>query len=466
MQHTYLLAESVVTLTGTKEFLTDIFDDAQEHQQPSTTASAVLDLRGDEGGGLRTLAVKDRGQRDLTIGLTTDRRLSTVSYKSVGSGSRVLAGAAKLLATVVGVGLRLSVPGAGGGGTESYPENEPPPDSRGLTADERAQQEWDATHVDLASRRSACVDVIQKASQAELGQWRSALADTGQIEASLAQARRLAGLAERARAEVERIDALYAAWRAGTKVTRQEVWTYTLSMAQLPDRPGPPLFAGAAQEAWAGLGIGVQLERLDGPRRPPTQVPESEVCWRVPRRVRVNVWQAGGSLADAPILKSSTLAMIVDETCDLASLPLTSRYLGDDGLELAFGELGVPARIGTARTSGVAAAADALGSLPSDALTGLETASKLQAAVSGLQDAGMDRKLQGLKRRLETAQQEIQLKADAATAHDFVRLKLLEQQVAIAEATGKLAPSTELEELTYEASLLEKRKKLEALTAD
>ncbi len=63
-------------------------------------------------------------------------------------------------------------------------------------------------------------------------------------------------------------------------------------------------------------------------------------------------------------------------------------------------------------------------------------------------------------------ERELQLKAEAATAHDLVRLKRLQQQVAIAEAAGSLEPATELAELTYELELLKVRKEIETLVAD
>jgi hypothetical protein len=57
---------------------------------------------------------------------------------------------------------------------------------------------------------------------------------------------------------------------------------------------------------------------------------------------------------------------------------------------------------------------------------------------------------------LEDAQLELLLEAEAAMADDFVQLKRLEQQVAIAEART-LVPATELAELPYELDLLKVR---------
>lgn len=457
----YLLAESVVTVTATKVYVKDTFDGGIEKLDASaTSASIVLDVRGDETG-LCELATGGRGQRDVTVGLSTDRRLSSVSYKSVGSGARVLAATAKLLATVVGLGLRVSAPGPTGGFETTGDEPKPP------DPEEEAKLAWEAEYAELAHRRAACVQIISGASSAELTQWQAALASPDRPGASLARARQMGGLADRARSEVERIDQHYAAWRSGTRTTRQEAWTYSLSMAQLPDRPGMPVFADQAQVVWDAVGVGVQIVRLDAPRRPhPRAHHESGVAWRVPRPVRLNVWRRGSGPDSPAALTSSTVTSIVDQTCDIVNMPLASRTFGTDGLELTFGELGVPTSIGTGRTSSAAAVAEAVAEVPTHALTGLETASKLQSSIAGLRDAGAERQLQGLKRRLERLQQELQLKAETATAHDVVRLKRLEQQVAIAEATGKLAPATELDELTYEYNLLKMRKDLEALMAD
>ena len=85
----YLLAESVSIIDTSVDFMRDArLGDVREYCDVVTTVGQSV--RGDSSHGVRNLNPPRRGDNDVTITWTSDRRVSSVSYKSVGVGSKIV----------------------------------------------------------------------------------------------------------------------------------------------------------------------------------------------------------------------------------------------------------------------------------------------------------------------------------------------------------------------------------------
>jgi hypothetical protein len=297
-------------------------------------------------------------------------------------------------------------------------------------------------------------------------------ADTAsKAKAAMAQARRLEIVARDAKAEIDRIDSLYKAWRATTIVERTETRSYALAIKHLPEwtttPPKPVTFTGTAKEAWESLGLAVTIEALSQrPEIPPARGrhpmvgdqgdevdTNKRVVWRVPRPVRIWVWRRASS--GDPVLERVSNAEIVDADAVERYMTVDERLFGEATGMLEFSDLGTPVKASIGNKSALGAFGEALSGAPAAIAAGLEAASKAQIAIASLEDAREKRQLDAIKQQKDKLQAELDLKGLEATAEDLARLKALEQQVSIAENEGKLAksPPSELDVLKGELEL-------------
>lgn len=446
---TYFLAESVVTVTGSIEYTTDEFGNGEVRSNDPSNATVTLGVRGDEGGGLRSLTLDRKGASDdMAVALTEDGRLSTVTYKSTGSGGRVVAGGAKILAFVGGIAARALM----------MASPAPAPETA-------ARTQWERNNAALTDQRKRYAQLVDELSTSVLtARENAAKASTPlEMQTELIRARRLEELLAVARGELERIQTIYRAWRASTITSRTVTITHTAAVNALAHSPSggtpdPGALDGIAKTIWDDLGIIVQVEPLYGRSHhtghlPPMADAPTEarfVRWRVPRPARITIWRRGSN--NRPTLERSTPEMIVDATSSTAAFELTATFFGEHSSELTFAALGQPTKLAAVSGDGAAAFADALAGLPDAVAGGLKSATEATESFGGLLDAESKRRLDAKKRELEMLQTEISLKGTQATAEDATMLKRLEQQVAIADAEGKVS-TTSMDAAAAEAEL-------------
>ena len=470
----YCLAETVVVIEGTIDVVTDKKLDTSGEDWGSAVTTVVLATRGDEGGGLQTVELDGGSDTDFTVELTPDRRLTSVTYKSVGVGSRLVAAATTLIATAAGIAVRVGSGATGSTRFATATESEELTAGR-RTAEERIQAEWRRKNRVLASHRSKYRELLATTRKKLLAA-REALveaADAQQMADAPARIHRLTAVEAAAQAEIDKVDTLYRTWRDSFVSRRKVNKSFTISMAALPKHvpnsvPNPETLSDAAMAAWKELGVIVELGLPDGyanavkPNRPVEADPRSRVYWRLPRPARIWVWQRGDD--DAPVLLRTQHALIVDDYSDTRNMQLSERVFGEEGGALLFDGSGMATKISRNAKSALGAFADAVGAVPGSIATALDSVTKADASLTALADADATRAVEGLKREVERRTQKLELDGLDATAEDFAELKRLKQQLELTTTREALAPPTtsELARLQNELALERARRDLEA----
>jgi hypothetical protein len=376
MQIDYQLAESTVTVAGTRE----IGVDADGTEEVAVDATVTLGVRGERTWSRRLALGEGGADQDFAATLTPDGRLTSISYKSTGIGARVVDATLTLATVLAGLVTRA------GTATRSLP----PPEG------------WAAAHPDLAALRGRYRALVARAADELLAAREAAV---GEPHRSF-DIRRLARLLDDSRAELARLDALRDAWNAGRHVTRTERHTVELPLAVLPEQdgtrpPDPAALDERCRTVWTTLGVIVSVDPARGrPRHiPPEDGDELDlVRWRIPRPTRVWTWHPDPD--GAPTLHSCTPVQVVDEHCDTAGVQLDTRFFGEVGVQLEFGDLGAPSRIAHGDTSTAGSVAGVVTAAPDRLDTGLAAGERLRA---------------GLVRRLDAARAELERAGIAAT---------------------------------------------------
>lgn len=474
MKVDYRLPESVVMVQGTIDRIKDSKAKSDQRDYGEATADVLLTVRGDEGAGQKTLSLEgSRGDDDFTVELTSDQRLTAVSFKSVGVGSRVIGAGATLIATIAGVVVRArATKPAGQMFWEPREELVPKID------EEAARKEWEDGHQKEVEHQNAYAQVFQDSRAGLLAARKKIVKTTNPVEVAEAVSRayRLETVAAAAKKEVDQVDELYRLWRERFKLRRTEKLAFTIPVDALPEHDGeaelPDVssLTGITKDLWEQLGVLVEIGPPDGRamyRRAPSPnsgdaADDDQVQWRVPRPVRLWVWRRAKD--DLPSLERSLETAIVDRHSATQEMPLSRSVFGEQGGALVFDTMGAVTKIVRNDKSALGAFADALGAVPAAVVSGLDSASKISTSLASLTDADAERRLAMLKRQVEERTKDLELKGLNATGEDFAELKRLEQEVLLQKAVASLAPGSgrELAQLQAELALETARKDLDA----
>lgn len=464
----YSLAETVLTFDTTVDHTTDAYGATDQPGRPTT--EVTLGVRGTNASLSLDLG-GDFGDSDFSVSLTPDQRLSTLSFKTVGAGGQVVSSLGTLIGVIgaAAAGLR---PGGGRPGVA------PPP-----TPAEKARAAWEGDHAAEARLITGYRALIEQQADTLLERRKRLLeVEPAAVRDLLASIGRLQRVLEESREELARLEALYAVWRAGTISKRTVTSVQRLTLADLPAaQPGatldPAVLGDRARQVWESTGAMVQREEWAAPTPPP--IPEKvaaltfgeryasirpepvamseRVQWRVARPVTLSVWTR--TPAGVQLVRRFE-ARVLDAASEVRSIPLDDRFFGEESVEVHFDADGSLTSVGGKASSALASFVEALGKAPENVAAGIGTGLKAQTDLTTLADAEDVRRLAAAKRELEQLQHELDLKGLAATSDEVARLSKLTQQVAIAEAEGKLAPPGETAKLEAETRLVEARTKL------
>ena len=467
----YWLAEHVVVVSGSVEDVTDPFGDGST-RSVSADAVVALAVRGDEGGGAQTLRLPERGDNEITIELTSDGRLSSVSHKSVGVGNKVIAAGASIVSTIAG----LVVAGGSGAGlltALSDEERHADADAGRDAGEAAAREEWKVKNPDLDAHQTAYRTLLDLTRSALLESRNRIVTGTeAEATAAVLRSNRLELLARTCTAEIERVELLYQAWRERQRTRTTRHLSYTLEVSSLPlgapeSPPTLDLLDGAVKDLWDDLGVLVSVAPAHGRRsaritgQAVGRADSGKVWWRIPRPVRLCTWRIDQH--GAPRLDRVEEVSIVDKYSSVAGRELEGRLFGQADAGIIFDSMGSPTKFSSSDISAAGALAEALGSVGAKALDGIETASKMTTGLTSLADADAKRQLESLTREYDLASKRLEVKGLDATADDFARLKQLEQQVAMAKATGALSGPSEVMQLQDQLALETARKDLDAM---
>lgn len=483
----YLLPESTVVIEGR----VDLIHDTRVKDSPSVylgtpAATVVTGVRADHSTGKRTLEVPERGNNTIKVELTDDRRLSSITFNTVGAGSQVLAAGVKLVAVVAGAAVRTAGPAGPAlrklwkekAPEDTEPNTEPP-------TPEQARQAWCNDGNAAEAEHKNAYEALATGTTAKILAARQTLATTDDpLDASKLGRRiqQLEDLAADARAEVAKVDALYEMWSRARLDKYPQRQTFTLAVDELPVHSDPMSFelewdvekatdGSELKQIWEMFGVAVEIGPVgeEAAYRPnPTgtvgELDEQNVHWREPRPARLWVWRRDEDRK--PVLEQVADVVVTDRYSVAGELQLRGRRWGEESVSIAFGPMGGPTKLEVGEKGVVGAIADAIAGAPEQFVAGLDAVNKASTTFGDLTSAADQRRLTAIKRQVEQRSQELELQGLTATADDFVTLKQLQQQVEIAEAEGTLAPPaapTKLDRLEAQLKTQTVRRDLEVI---
>lgn len=502
---TYRLPLSYVRITGTAKYISDPLA-APGEQVAEPQAQIELVVGADEWRP-RSLDLDPRRWRDgaSSLEFTEDGRLTSQSAEVVGQGGKALTGLVTVVTSVAGAltaiaGPRavapLSVdqdPAAGAALQRLQAERD---DADGLAA--AVEAAYKRTHPEEAELREKLLEINKKLATGiadSIARVHDSVDRPARLEAQQELRSRL-NARESLRPDLEKANAHFTAWRAGTQKAREERHEYHISLDEVrwskvsvdetgtvtfPD-PSPgdneaKLTAAQAEirQAWEHLGVVVLVDdrRSRILREDVHSVPDAAshaVVVRIPREVTLRVFTRN---ADAKaVLKSTQPVSVLDSLCDHQEVEVRAGVFGEGKGRLSFHSGGTLAKIEASSKSGVAAAADALGGLPATVAQALETTNKIADQYGNLSDKRIELALARAKDEHDLKQKQIELSGLNATEADHAELQRLKQQLDLLKTQKEMAgfsPATpdvtelEIARLKQEVELLKAQRQLDRL---
>ena len=184
-------------------------------------------------------------------------------------------------------------------------------------------------------------------------------------------------------------------------------------------------FSNAADESivfsWEALGVAVVMDPAGQVRPTPAQSRANAIVTRLPRRVRLSVYERVGG---RPVLRDERPYLVVDSACATQVIKLRRSLWARRSTQMRFSDLGVMTHYGLGSTSAAAAAVDSAGELPKTISDNLEEAAKLRNDLSALAPAAAS---DGLNERVQHKQRKIVVAGLAASDEDRAELERLKQ---------------------------------------
>ena len=470
---TYAYAETVVRVSARS---VTVFDPFKEDAGPQTTVEGLEVEVATVADNNDTVTVELlRGDRELSATLRPDGRLQSLDYNSVGVGTRVVTGLAKIVAFVGSLALAVTGGRPSGGGEKATVRDADAEWAEKFPTEATMLEKYKTVHTNASDKlRELREQVIDMTSTAEL---RALTVRLAAVERVMVQAA----------AEVARIVQLKAAWIEGerTRVTSdlQTVvrFEHIARRSTTDSTPPTPPSDGPSGDLWRDFGLILEERPAErqtatptmsgGKMVKPTDLQShddgTEVLWRVPRETELWVWKPGATEHEDPVLVSREILWVSDHECKKTGFRLTSSIFGEHGGSLSFGDDGRPVSMRHKQQSTLGAVFDALAAVP-EAVSGGVTAAKTTAeSLSSLRDLPATRALADAERQVNLAKKRLDLAGIQATAGDYAALQEAEQAVKLQTARQALAPSPpdalstlkrELETVTTQNALAAERR--------
>lgn len=410
------------------------------------------------------------GTQEVQVTLTADGRLQSVQHQCAGAGPSVVSAGARLIGFIGGA----AVKALGGGGLAGESDAPPPkaPDPR---------EKWKEDHQDTAKLLAAYVTLAKEAAN-KLVELQQLLVTAPDLATARLLTARVAGVSstlQAARAEVSRIEALYATWRTNQATTHTAALESLIDLDQIEirppakgvaDPPKAPQKGSLGYELWRDFRLILQVvdaRRSTEAGTPAVVPPEGDrentiVRWRVPRMIELWVWSDPADRSGITLITRAPVT-VVDKKSDKYGMSLRSSSFGEHGGRWMFGDDGAPIAITTNDKSMAGALADAIGAAPEQLMGAVEQAKKLTDTINGIQDAAAEREKVAAERDLAAVKARIELLGLNATEADVGALARAEQAVKLRTATRAIAPGANvLEDLKDELDRAKTQNDLDA----
>lgn len=425
----------------------------------------------------------------VELSLTDDGRLKSTSVDSGGELGKVVLGVAGLAATAVGLvspGKHAVLPmRAMLDGKALHVEEE---ELKEETPEEKIERAFREANGEIANLRDRYVTLITEVSGeiAEIAEQLAKTDDAAERRALLGRLRYLNDLLPVLRAELDKLNEIFRAWRASTIKTRQEAHQLIVDLdairnAEVEVDNGEVSFGREASEqvrsAWFDLGVAVVVAPGCASNSSFAEAArhENAVLVRAPRWATMNVYE---KVRGRAVLRESKPHLVMDSYCETKLVKLRKSVWAKRSVAIGFSDLGAMTSYKHQADSSAAAAFSTLDSLPGTVSGSLEEAAKIRKQVSAFQSTGLEEELARVKQEVELKEKELTRAGLAATENDRAKLERLKQRAELLQQRKSIRDSqppapaqppnptaTEIANLKQQVELLKLQSQMEKLSA-
>lgn len=493
----YRLPLSCIRISGTETTKDDrVLGRTDKELEAAGELSVIADPRGPDSVELDPGSFRNT---DASFKLTEDGRLTSANATVTGQGGAFISGLVGIATTVVAALARAPISLA----TAVDTTKEAADDARANVVE--ADKDADEKKIEAAYLEQQKVQAEARTSARTLvkpldSAYRGALDEVANAEseetraAALRKVRQLNAARSLAGVLLDRSEALFQAWRAGTITAATQTLTYEITLDELrmsdvyvdddgevrypvaQRSPQHQLKVAAAQAkartAWERLGVLVVVQ--DDPRdeEPSYSIPPDDrmkVKIRFPRPVVLGFYKKNGE--GKAQFESLRPAMVVDGASRVESIEVNAGWFGKHSGGITFSADGIPTGFDFGNSSEAVGAITALAALPAGVATSLETAAKISDQLDGLRNKSLDHELARTKKAVELQEQQLTKKGLDATEADYAKLVRLKQEADIMDketALGRRSVppdpvAAEIAELKRQVELLRLRQQLDRL---
>lgn len=417
---TYYLPETVLRVLAQATRRLDLT--TGERERVTTTYSVVVETRADVSDPcLLPLAHEWLSDREVTVQLTEDGRLTGGGATSTGAGGRIVSGVATLAGQLLGA-------------------------TRGFRPRATAEHSAPATYADEHPELVARAEQVRAARDAIDAGLLAALKPPGPVPpvATLDAMGRAGALLD---ALAGRLALHRSAWEADAQDETHAEVEVVLALEAIPRLAGPldPVAARggdagqppavtqdqpAAQALARDFGIHLALHDPQRPAARPSYPPEeASLTYRRPRPVTLLVWTTAAGTA--PGVDAVRELAIVDGHSEQRRVPLGHSIFGKRAGSYSFSESGALTGLTTSATSGLAAVTDTLSGLPASLTAGLSAEGALEKALGALRPDAAAGRLAATVAEQKQLEATIARDTALATADQAAELARLRQQAEL-----------------------------------
>ena len=391
----YALPVSCLEVSGT---VTETHDTILDVRSSAPVTTVALHTHGIDRNQVLQILTGTMRDTSLALQLTHDGLLTSADAESTGQLGKTVVGvvgAAAALGSLVALPPPISAAAAAAAaaiaGHEAADAHAAYLGGRGKAKEDTLEQKigaaYNKAYPDVAPLRDRYATLVNDAV-ARIATLAEGMLGGDPNRTTAAQISQQRELLTVLRAELELLDKHFATWRAGTISTHTaehqrcfsldvlrgsgvEVTNSAVTFARDAD--------ASVQFAWDTLGVAVTMDPAGTPRNVPGETRPNAVIVRLPRRIRLSVYER---VAGRPVLRQEKAYLVVDSACETQVVRFRRSLWAKRSTKLGFGDLGVLTSYAVGSTSSASALADTAGQLPKTVSSDLDEAAKIAKDLS------------------------------------------------------------------------------------